>query len=78
VKETVLNIISDTGTISFKELMSEVNTILQQDFDGSPSWYCTAVKLHLEAQKIIERIEGSKPQQLRIRAGWKENEVEGE
>ncbi|GIO24197.1 hypothetical protein [Oceanobacillus sp. J11TS1] len=66
VKETILNIIDERGTIAFKELMGEVAHQLSTSFDGSPSWYCTAVKLDLEARGIIKRMEGSKPQKLQM------------
>ncbi|WP_316568965.1 DUF6958 family protein [Neobacillus sp. YIM B06451] len=66
VKETILAILNDRGTITFKELMEEVGNRLKGSFDGSPSWYCTAVKLDLEARGVIERISGESPQKLRL------------
>ncbi|HZG70474.1 MAG TPA: hypothetical protein VEY51_02975 [Chondromyces sp.] len=66
VKETILDIIKERGTITFKELMEEVTHQLHNNFEGSPSWYCTAVKLDLEAKKVIKRIEGLKPQALTL------------
>jgi hypothetical protein len=35
---------------------------------GSVSWYTTTVKLDLEVKGEIERIPGSSPQRLRLRA----------
>lgn len=64
VKQTILDIIDERGKVVFKELMEEVSLRLKPMFEGSPSWYCTAVKLDLEARGIIERIAGSKPQQI--------------
>ncbi len=46
--------------------MGEVRHQLSNNFDGSPSWYYTAVKLDLEAKGIIKRMEGSKPQKLQL------------
>lgn len=66
VKETILNILKERGTITFKELMNEVVHQLKNNFDGSPSWYCTAVKLDLEAKKEIKRVKGSSPQILTL------------
>lgn len=63
VKDTILKVIEEKGVIEFKELMSEV-VLRLPNFEGSPSWYCTAVKLDLEAKGIIKRIEGSKPQKI--------------
>ncbi len=64
VKQTILDIIDERGKIVFKELMEEVTLRLKPTFEGSPSWYCTAVKLDLEARGVISRIPGSKPQQI--------------
>ena len=32
---------------------------------GSTTWYCTVVKLDLEARGLIERVPGARPQRLR-------------
>ncbi|ALC90457.1 hypothetical protein AM500_12170 [Bacillus sp. FJAT-18017] len=67
VKEAILSIVEEQGTIGFKDLMSEVVGRLKESIDGSPSWYCTAVKLDLESRGILERIEGKGPQQIRLK-----------
>ena len=68
VRDVIIKIIDTRGVITFKELLSEAGKELtSQHFDGSPSWYCTWVKLDLEAKQIIERIQGSNPQKLRLR-----------
>ncbi|WP_053366606.1 DUF6958 family protein [Bacillus sp. FJAT-27245] len=64
VKETILTIINERGIVQFGDLLDEVGNRLKGSFDGSPSWYCTAVKLDLEARGEIVRIKGSKPQKL--------------
>ncbi|KKB38057.1 DUF6958 family protein [Bacillus thermotolerans] len=66
VKETILNIVRERESITFKELMNEVVHQLRDTFDGSPSWHCTAVKLDLEARGIIERAGTTSPQRLRL------------
>lgn len=66
VKKTILNILHEKGTISFKELMGEVVDRLENSFDDSPSWYCTAMKLDLEAKKEIKRVNQSSPQLLTL------------
>lgn len=48
--------------------MQEVVQKLKDQFDGSPSWYCTAVKLDLEARGMIERIGNTSPQKIRIKS----------
>ncbi|WP_043932099.1 DUF6958 family protein [Bacillus sp. EB01] len=66
-KETILSIVEEQGTIGFKDLLSEVVGRLKESFDGSPSWYCTAVKLDLESRGILERMGGRGPQQFRLK-----------
>jgi hypothetical protein len=67
VRETIVRIMSNRATIIFKDLLDEVERQLTSaNFDGSPFWYCTWVKLDLEAKQIIERVEGSNPQKLRL------------
>jgi hypothetical protein len=68
VKEAIITIINKSGVITFKELIDEIEAQLtSQNFDGSPSWYCTWVKLDLESKQIIERIKGSSPQKLQLK-----------
>jgi hypothetical protein len=67
VSGTIIGILTNHQTITFKDLLNEVKRCLAMDnFDGSPSWYCTWVKLALEANQIIERVKGSSPQALRL------------
>jgi len=54
---------------AFNELTSRVAPRLteQQKADmGSLGWHVTTVKLELEVRGEIERVEGAKPQQLRL------------
>ena len=66
VKGTILDIIEERGDILFTELMDEVVSRQKESFEGSPSWYCTAVKLDLEARRIIERIDSKSPQKVKM------------
>lgn len=63
VKQVILDVVDERGVIVFKELMEEVVHRLS-GFNGSPSWYCTAVKLDLEAKGIIERVNKMSPQKI--------------
>ncbi|HEY4552383.1 MAG TPA: hypothetical protein VIG80_04250 [Bacillaceae bacterium] len=66
VKETILDITEERGDILFTELMDEVVSRQKESFEGSSSWYCTAVKLDLEARRIIERIDSKSPQIVKM------------
>ncbi|MFD2639551.1 DUF6958 family protein [Piscibacillus salipiscarius] len=66
IKDVILSVIEKHEGITFKELSKEVLTAVKDSFDGSPSWYCTAVKLDLEARGLIKRIDSKSPQRLKI------------
>lgn len=67
VRKAILDAIEAHGEIRFKDLRGEVEERLPENFDGSPGWYTTTVKLDLEARGLLERIPGASPQRLRIR-----------
>lgn len=55
--------------VPFKDLSTLVRSRLSRseiDALGSISWHTTVVKLHLEAVTEIERVDGSRPQLLRV------------
>ena len=52
--------------LTHTELMNQLNKSLKGKFSGNISWYAEAVKLDLEARKIIERT-SSKPQKYRLK-----------
>lgn len=65
VRDAILQILADLGETTFTDLADELNRRIGATFDGSTTWYCTTVKLDLEARGLIERIPGSSPQILR-------------
>ena len=67
VKDCILEIISERGSISFRELTDEVINRLTGKFDGKLVWYVVTVKLDLEARGTIERIPKKSPQMVRIK-----------
>lgn len=66
VRDTIIKVLSRQGSMSFSELGEAVASNLGEDFNGSPGWYYTTVKLDLEARGILERIQGQRPQLLRL------------
>ena len=68
IKAAILQVIDTQGQVHFKDLPHRVEQQLVDPFKGSISWYITTVKLDLEARGILERIPGSRPQQLRRRS----------
>lgn len=69
VKKAILKALPRKGsTISFKELPVAVEMNLPDGAipgGGSVMWYVTTVKLHLEHEGVVERVEGAKPQVIR-------------
>jgi hypothetical protein len=53
------------GEMTFNALAADVESRLN-DFDGSPMWYFTTVKLDLEARGNLERVPDSRPQRIRL------------
>ncbi|MCA0984953.1 hypothetical protein LCL89_12995 [Halobacillus yeomjeoni] len=64
VKDSIISTLEERESITFKELTDELSCRLKPDFEGSIAWYCTSVKLDLEARGIVERIPRSRPQRL--------------
>lgn len=59
-------ILSEQEEIRFKDLPRAVKRKLKSSFNGSIPWYTTTVKLHMEHQRIIERVPNKTPQYLRL------------
>lgn len=66
VREAILGSLQSTGPLTFQDLTGAVEARLADHFDGSISWYTTTVKLDLEARGEIERVPGSRPQQVQL------------
>jgi hypothetical protein len=52
--------------LTFTDLAESIRAQLGGSFKGSVGWYVEAVKLDLEARRIIARVDGSKPQRYRL------------
>ncbi|MDN5204446.1 hypothetical protein QQ008_23840 [Fulvivirgaceae bacterium BMA10] len=67
VKNSLIEILEETGEITFKELCDLADEILRSNnFDGKTLWYIVTVKLDLEARKIIERVPKTSPHKVRL------------
>ena len=56
IKSFILETISCTGAISYRELNALAKKQLGPVFKGSVPWYIVTVKLDLEARGIIKRV----------------------
>lgn len=67
VKDLILELVEDAETITFQELCRVGRGVLEKEnFEGSPMWYITSVKLDLEAREIIERVPKTSPHVLKL------------
>jgi hypothetical protein len=62
----ILATLQEHGPMTFNQLAALVEGQLQNDFNSSVIWYCTMVKLDLEACGKIRCLPGSKPQMIEI------------
>lgn len=65
MKSAILESIRESPDITFSNLLDAVVMRLGPGFDGSHAWYCTCVKLDLEARGMIRR-SGRSPQRLEL------------
>ncbi len=68
IRDGILEVLKREVDFLFRDLPKDVEIQLRGSFEGSISWFVTTVKLDLEARGEIERVPGSSPQKLRLRA----------
>jgi hypothetical protein len=70
VRTAILSVVpADENGVEFSQLVQLVEAHISADELerlGSVSWYTTTVKLDMEVKGELERIQGSKPQRLRL------------
>jgi hypothetical protein len=69
VHAAVVETLRQHKEVTMAELMESTNQMLEGSFDGSISWYTTAVKLDMEAKGEVERVPKAKPQKIRLASG---------
>jgi hypothetical protein len=67
VRDAIVGSLAEYGELSFRELATEVERRLSDQFEGSITWYVTTVKLDMEARGLLERVEDADPQRLRLK-----------
>lgn len=66
IKDTLIDILNEKGAISYKELVGYTRERLKDTFEGSITWYVTAVKLDIEARGLIKRFTKNKLQHIEL------------
>ena len=65
-RKAIIQSLSTKGKLTYTDLAKAVKGKLKGGFEGSIPWYVESVKLDLEARKVIERIQKTKPQLYRL------------
>jgi hypothetical protein len=69
MREAIVASLDERNPLTFKQLSQAVKQKLEDRFDGSIGWYCTTVKLDLEARGVIECLrQGRGGQKIRLLA----------
>ena len=66
VREVIMRILRMYGSMTYSELAELVEIQLQNNFDGSITWYFSNVMMDLETSRDIRRRSISKPQLIEI------------
>lgn len=66
IRDAILNSLSESKQLSFKELTKSVGELVAGHFEGSIAWYVTTVKLDMEAREMIQCSRGKGPQKISL------------
>jgi hypothetical protein len=66
IRKAILSTLHSQKEITFMNLSRAVEKQVNGNFDGSVTWYVTAVKLDLEARGEIKRVPNSRPQLVKL------------
>ena len=66
IRKTILSILRTQKEMTFMNLSRAVEREINGNFEGSVTWYVTAVKLDLDARGQIKRVPNSRPQLIQL------------
>jgi hypothetical protein len=66
IRKAILCVMETQNEITFMNLSRAVEKEVNGNFEGSVTWYVTAVKLDMEARGEIRRVLHSRPQLVRL------------
>jgi hypothetical protein len=66
IRSAILCVMKKQKEITFMNLSRAVEKEVNGNFEGSVTWYVTAVKLDMEARGEIKRVTHSRPQLVRL------------
>jgi hypothetical protein len=66
IRDSVIEALRSRGDLTYTQLAEGVGRRVAGRFDGNVQWYTECVKLDLEARVVITRVEGTRPQKVRL------------
>jgi hypothetical protein len=66
IRNAILCVLQKQKEMTFMKLSRAVEKEVDGNFEGSVTWYVTAVKLDMEARGEIKRVPHSRPQLVRL------------
>ena len=66
IRSAILCVMKRQKEITFMKLSRAVEKEVNGNFEGSVTWYVTAVKLDMEARGELKRVPHSRPQLVRL------------
>ena len=66
IRSAILCVLKTQKEMPFMKLSRAVEKEVNGNFDGSVTWYVTAVKLDMEARGEIKRVPNSRPQVVKL------------
>lgn len=66
IRKAIFSTLKQTREMPFMKLARAVEKEMNGNFEGSVTWYVTAVKLDMEARGEIRRVPNSRPQLVRL------------
>lgn len=66
IRKAILCVLQQQKEITFMNLSRAVEKEVNGNFDGSVTWYVTAVKLDMEARGEVKRVPKSRPQLVKL------------
>jgi uncharacterized protein DUF6958 len=66
IRKEIISVLRTHKEITFMNLSRAVEKEVNGSFEGSVTWYVTAVKLDLEARGVVKRVPHSRPQLVKL------------
>lgn len=66
IRKAILCVLQTQKEITFMNLSRAVEKEVNENFEGSVTWYVTAVKLDMEARGEVKRVPNSRPQLVKL------------